>query len=82
MWKPVKDGLPKRPHPLILVTNNIEARNAHGHHSHVWLARLIFENGDGNKSEYGSFYAYKKGSCIVISHVTHWRYAVLEDSPD
>jgi hypothetical protein len=55
-------------HKHIIVTNNIDAKNAYGEMSHVWLTTwwswtkdrgiLIFDEGDK-----------------PVLHITHWKYA-------
>lgn len=42
-WKPIEGRIERK----VLVTNNLEARDAHGQMSHVWVASLVQED-DGN----------------------------------
>lgn len=50
-WIPVSEGLPKS-RSKILVTNNINARNAYGEMSHVWLVSMIHKEMDGSFSAF------------------------------
>ena len=54
-----------------LVTNNINARDAFGHMSHLWLVSMIHPQQDG------SFMAFSECD-TKIGNLTHWR-AALED---
>lgn len=58
----------------LLVTNNLEARDAYGEMSHLWLVNLLQHD-----DELG-FLAYTDGD-TRIENLTHWRYALPPDLP-
>lgn len=63
-WKRITDdvALDLR---LVLVTNNIEARDAVGTMSHVWFVRMVHKQGDG------TFLAFSE-SDVKIHGLTHY----------
>lgn len=61
---------PERSGPL-LVTNNIKARDAFGHMSHLWLVRMVHVDPSA-----GGFSAFEDNGFRKIEGLTHWRYAV------
>lgn len=40
-WKPIKREIKRK----VLVTNNVDARDAHGRMSHVWVVGLVQKDG-------------------------------------
>lgn len=77
---------PGRPtHGLILVTNNIEARDRWGHMSHVWLAGMVHYHETAKvwrgetEAEAGEITAYTEPNDRLVRHLTHWRPAVPEE---
>ena len=54
----------------IIVTNNINATNAHGEMSHVWLTQFLQKSKDVNIG-YVTFDAADR----KIERLTHWKYA-------
>lgn len=59
------------PNRWLLVTNNLNARDAHGEMSHLWLTTFWTKNED-NPNEIISFDTdYSK-----IRSLSHWRYAL------
>lgn len=69
-WVSVQDELPERKGPMLLVTNNIESRNAHGQYSHLWLTRMIHPQDAGR-----TFDAFSEPGGSKVFGVSHWRYA-------
>lgn len=53
----------------LLVTNNIRARNAFGHMSHLWLVSMVH-------GKDGDFCAFSEDGFRKVESLTHWRYAV------
>jgi hypothetical protein len=72
-WIPVAERLPE-PHRRLLVTNNINAEDAFGQMSHVWLVRMIHEPSDTDHENKG-WIAFDDYDGIIES-LTHWRYAL------
>lgn len=68
-WIKCSERLPE-PHRKLLVTNNVEARDAHGQMSHVWLVRMIHKADDDE-----GFCAYTD-EMTKVHGVTHYRYAL------
>ncbi len=58
------------PNKWIIVTNNLEAKNAHGEMSHVWLTTFYTK---GSKDHEG-IVTFDSGD-IKIINLTHWKYA-------
>jgi len=54
----------------IIVTNNIDAENAHGEMSHVWLTNIWFK---GSK-DYEGIVTFDAADRKIIG-LTHWKYA-------
>lgn len=79
LWIPLADRLPEKDEPHFLVTNNLDARNAHGHRSHVWLVTMVHEHKPGDKTihngdalqEFGRFSAFDDAD-IRVRGLTHW----------
>ena len=69
-WVRVEERLPDR-NRLLLITNNINARDAHGEMSHVWLVPRIYPDED-----WTGCYSYDGN--IPIHSISHWRYALPE----
>jgi len=69
-WIEAGSSMPESHRPL-LVTNNIDARNAFGQPSHVWLIWLLQEIDDPE----GGYCGYS-GENDLIENITHWRYAL------
>lgn len=74
-WIPLAKGTlpPTTPHPKILVTNNLPARDAHGHMSHVWLVSMVHH--DSTDDSWAAFEGDAK-----LWGLTHWRYAMPEET--
>jgi hypothetical protein len=70
VWVAVSERLPEAPHEMLLVTNNIDARDAHGFMSHLWLVRMI------HHSDERGYYAFDDYDNIRPESITHWRYAL------
>lgn len=79
VWIPLAERRPAEDEPHFLVTNNLEARNAHGHRSHVWLVMMIHEHEPGDKTihdrdafqEFGRFSAFTECDSRLRG-LTHW----------
>ena len=54
----------------IIVTNNLDAKNAHGEMSHVWLIINFIQSSDLNHN----IVAYNEEHRKII-RLTHWKYA-------
>lgn len=67
-WVSVKDSLPPEHGPPILITNNMKARNAFGHMSHVWVVSMLHEDKDAP----GEFCALFGDNLRKIWGVSHW----------
>lgn len=86
-WISFSDQLPDRTHthPMILVTNNIEARDSFGHMSHIWLVSMIHTHETQHRfnnyviAEAGEITAFENTSDTRIRNLTHWRPAVPEE---
>lgn len=72
-WNSVKDALPEKGKGFILVTNNINARDAFDNMSNVWLSRMLHKV-DG---EYVSFAYPTIGS--RVEGITHWAYVTPQE---
>ena len=72
----------------IFVTNNIRARDAFGHMSHVWLVSMLHRYEEGDKTihdqdaiaEYGQFTAFNDGDSRLC-FITHWAHNPFDDVP-
>ncbi len=73
-WIELSLEQPPSPSPLLLVTNNIRARNAFGFMSHVWLVSMIHKQADGE------FKAFKEDGYAMVHNLSHWRYAVPSEA--
>ena len=62
-----KDAIPL-PNKHIIVTNNINARDAHGEMSHVWMTTFF------NKSKQDGIVTFDAAD-RKICYLTHWKYA-------
>lgn len=79
VWIPLTERTPPEKCPPFLVTNNLGARNAYGHMSHVWLVPMIHEwkpgerdnNGRSGLEAYGRFVAFDDRS-VRLHNLTHW----------
>lgn len=79
LWIPLVERLPADDEPHFLVTNNLDARDAHGHRSHVWLVTMVHEHKSGDmtlrggdaRQEYGQFSAFDE-SDYHLRGLTHW----------
>lgn len=79
LWISLAKRRPSKNEPDFLVTNNLNARNAYGHRSHVWLVSMIHEHKPGDKTihdgdafeEYGRFCAFTEFDCRLRG-LTHW----------
>lgn len=65
-WIEVEAGQPDENRRL-LVTNNIDARDAFGQPSHVWIINLLQEDDEAG------WYCGYSGDDLIRS-ITHWRY--------
>ena len=54
----------------MLVTNNIDARNASGEMSHLWLVNMIHKSSPQDKEIYGEYFAFDE-SDRRIGGITH-----------
>lgn len=63
-WLPITGLLDLKCGP-ILVTNNPQARDAHGNMSHLWLTRMIHQSG-------GEYTAFCDGSMNKVRCLTHY----------
>lgn len=63
-WKKITKELKRR----VLVTNNINARDAHGDMSHVWIG-FVIRSSDPQK--YGKFITFDSGD-MRICDLTHY----------
>lgn len=77
---------PKPTHGMILVTNNIEARDRWGKMSHVWLVGMVHYHDDGPhefagrvRAEKGEITAFAQPCDMDLRGLTHWRPAVPEE---
>lgn len=61
-WQPI-DTAPDD--QKVLVTNNLEARDAHGRMSHVWLVDLVQTGSDGERTAFTE-------DLVRIHRLTHW----------
>ena len=64
-WISIDDALPANAGP-ILVTNNINARNAFGSMSHVWMSMMVHRQDDGSHS------AFAHPGHSRVEGITHW----------
>lgn len=83
-WTAFCDAMPEL-HRKLLVTNNLEARDAYGFASHVWLVDMVHFyterfvwNGDVF-AEAGETIARVGLRDPYLRHLTHWRYALPEE---
>jgi hypothetical protein len=72
-WIRIDKCVPPKESGFLLVTNNIGARDAFGHMSHIWLVSLIFPQFAGG------FSAYAEPSDRRVENLTHWRPAIPEE---
>lgn len=73
------DDAHPRENEHVLVTNNIESRNAYGRMSHLWLTSFVMKVSDpGQKPEYITFNERDQR----IHSLTHWKYAFPLDVID
>jgi len=76
-WIALKDEMPEEGRGKLLVTNNIEARNALDEKSHIWLVDMVHECDGVMLERYGRFMAYDQ-SDRVIHDLTHFAYNPLD----
>lgn len=72
-WVSLAERMPPANCPRLLVTNNVNARDAIGHASHLWLVHMVHKYADGT---FGAFTDHD----LKLHGLTHWRYAVPEDA--
>lgn len=72
-WVSLAERQPPKDCARLLVTNNITARDAYDHFCHLWLVHMVHKQDDG------SFAAFDDHD-RKIHGLTHWRYAVPEES--
>jgi hypothetical protein len=88
-WIPFSSLMPTdaygdRHHPSILVTNNISARTAQDHTSHIWLVSNVYKHVIDEMPRPGYIYAYA-GEVTAFSvdtrvrNLSHWRPALPEE---
>lgn len=63
-WKRITKELKVR----VLVTNNINARDAHGGMSHVWIGNIIKSD---KPKERGKFVTFDDGDMMILD-ITHY----------
>lgn len=63
-WKKITKELDRR----VLVTNNINARDAHGQMSHVWIGFIIKS---AEPEKYGKFVAFDEADRKILD-LTHY----------
>lgn len=63
-WKKITKQLKQR----VLVTNNLNARDAHGGMSHVWIGNIIKSS---EPKRYGKFVTFDEGDAR-IHDITHY----------
>lgn len=68
-FTPFSESLPKVNKHLI-VTNNLDAKNAHGEMSHVWLTQFVTKGSRDHEGIVTFDAADRKVICL-----THWKYA-------
>lgn len=57
-------------HKHIIVTNNLQARNAHGEMSHVWMTTFWAKGGE----KYEGIVTFDAANQRIIG-LSHWKYA-------
>ena len=65
-----EDAMPAK-NKHIIITNNIDATDAHGEMSHVWMTRLVL---DSEKPGEGLI-AFTDRGYNKVQCLTHWKYA-------
>lgn len=89
-WIPFSErmplGAPGKMHGMILITNNIQARNAFGNSSHVWLVNMVHTHPDGpvelggrTLAEKDEITAFAHPGWMSLRNLTHWRPALPEE---
>ncbi len=73
LWVSLEDREPPKDCPRLLVTNLLSARDAFGHHSHLWLVHMV------HRQEDGTYCAFTDDD-TRIHNLSHWRYALPEDA--
>ena len=71
-WQTFDQSFPK-PHKWVLVTNNLDARNAHGLMSHLWLVDFVQKSEIPNNG----YIAFQRNMEVI--NLTHWRYALPDE---
>ena len=70
-WKPITEEIRRK----VLVTNNIDARDAHGQMSHVWIVILV------QKDEQRGFVAMDDSGWRMIESLSHYA-EIPQPSPE
>jgi len=77
---------PRPTHGMILVTNNLGARDRWGKMSHVWIADMVHIHPEGPNifngrtlAEQGEITAFANPGDTLLRNLTHWRPAVPEE---
>lgn len=65
-FTPFSEAEPEK-HRLVIVTNNLNSKNAYGEMSHAWLTGHVQKEGD-------IFITYTD-NWNKIQYLTHWKYA-------
>lgn len=87
-WISFSVQMPPRHSGFLLVTNNLEARDAFGHHSHVWLVSMVHTHAESASmggrvyAEKGEITAFAEPADRHIRNLTHWRFALPEEHPN
>lgn len=85
-WTPFASQMPPSHSGFLLVTNNVEARDAFGHHSHIWLVSMVHVHkeavriGGRDYAEKGEITAFAESGDHHIRNLTHWRFAIPEEA--
>lgn len=84
-WIPFTERMPSPHSGFLLVTNNLGARDAFGHYSHVWLVSMVHVHERQEKvggriyAEAGEITAFAEPGDWHIRNLTHWRFAIPEE---
>lgn len=89
-WIPFSSLMPTdaygdRHHPSILVTNNISARTAQDHASHIWLTCSVYKHTTNEKTSTGYIRSYAgevtafSDRDVRLRSLSHWRPALPEE---
>lgn len=87
-WIPFTERMPPPKSGFLLVTNNIDARDALGKSSHVWLVSRVHTHENGPEiwnghtlAEQREITAYAEPIWLLLRNLTHWRWALPEEAP-